>query len=75
MTGPHFSIIVASLPTQQSNFLIVICILQDWFDKFEFLQFEVHIHYLCLIHYAHKVIELVELETFDIYSHYSQAFQ
>jgi len=26
---------------------------QDWFDKFEFLQFEVHIHYLCLIHYAH----------------------
>ena len=26
---------------------------QDWFDKFEILQFEVHIHYLCLIHYAH----------------------
>ena len=24
------------LPTQQSDLLIVICILQNWFDKFEF---------------------------------------
>ena len=41
------------LPTQQSDLLIVICILQDWFDKFEFLQFEVYTHYLYLIHYVH----------------------
>jgi len=38
-------------PTQQSDWLSFI-FLQDWFDKFEFLQFEVRIHYLCLVHYA-----------------------
>jgi len=31
-----------SVLTQQPYLLIVICILHDWFDKFEFLQFEVH---------------------------------
>jgi len=50
-----FQFVCSQIFFQQSSLTsyIVICILQDWFDKLEFLQFELHTHYLCLIHYAH----------------------